>query len=270
MMSHKKRDTTLSTGATAINPAPDAPAVSGTSITIRAATGVTSFLNGFHSFLTSPSYRFLAPNNAEFVAQRTSTTPYYVGISEKYTLIPTTATMWWWRRIVFASKRDYPGELSLATAVGAQPSSGATTTRPFRDMSQTPGTASNNYGQLLTNIITDLYEGIFTVDWNDPVRAKLDRTRVTVISDKLCTIMSNNDSPRPRVVKTYVPINKTVRYQDEENGVTMSVSPISVTSKVGVGNIFILDWFEAPAVPTSTTDQLLISSEQTVYWHEKP
>lgn len=217
----------------------------------------------------SPSYRFLAPNNADYVAQRTSTTPYYVGISEKYSIIPTTAATWWWRRIVFASKRDYPGELSLATAVGAQASAGATTTRPFRDMSQTPASTSNNYGQLLTNIITDIYEGIFTVDWTDPIRAKLDRTRVTVVSDRLRTIASSNDFPRPRVYKTYVPIKKSVRYQDEENGVSMSVSPVSVTNKIGLGNIFILDLFEAPAVATSTSDQLSISSEQTVYWHEK-
>lgn len=269
MMSRKKRDTMLSAAPTATNPAPDAIVVLGQQLNIRSATGVTSFLNGVHSFLNVPSYRTLSPNTGAFVAQRTAVDPYYIGLAERYSIIPLTASVWWWRRIVFASKRDFGGELSLASAIGAQSSPGALTQRNFRDMSQTPGTSSNNYGQLLTNVITELYEGIFTVDWTDPMRAKLDKSRVTVINDKLRTVKSNNDSPAPKVYNTYVPIKKTVVYQDEENGTNMSVSPISVTSKRGLGNIYVLDLFECPAAPGSTTDVLQVSSQQTLYWHEK-
>lgn len=259
----------LSAAPVATNAAPDAIVVLGQQATIRAATGVTNFLNGVHSFLNVPTYRTLSPNTGAFVAQRTAIDPYYVGLAERYSIIPLTANVWWWRRIVFASKRDFGGELQLATAIGAQSSPGALTQRNFRDMSQVPGTTTNNYGQLLTNVITELYEGIFTVDWIDPMRAKLDNSRVTVINDRLRTVKSNNDFPGPKVYNTYVPIKKTVVYQDEENGTNMSVSPISVTSKRGLGNIYVLDLFEMPANASATTDTMQISSQQTLYWHEK-
>lgn len=268
MLSRKKRDTMLSIAAPGTNPQPNVtPSVP--TIRINASTTTTTFLAGVHTFCFIPSQRFLVPNNADFVAARTSTRPYYVGLKERYTLVPNDASLWWHRRIVFASKTQYfESTVGLATngVVAAQPDATTTTTRKFRDMSSD---LSSTYSTVATALVTDIFLGIYTTDWNDPMRAALDKARITVLSDRLVTVKSNNDSPAPKICRHYTPIKKTLVYQDEENGNTMSVSPFSVNSKAGIGNIYVIDLFECPAPIGTTTSALTISSEQTLYWHEK-
>lgn len=268
MLSKKKRDIMLSAAASGNNPAPDAT-LSGNTIRILANTVSSSFLSGIHTFVFCPAQRYLVPNNADFVAARTSTRPYYTGIAERYTLVPNDASLWWHRRVVFASKTLYAEAVTGLAGNGviaAQSSATTTTQRKFRDMSSDAGAS---YSTLATALVTDMFAGIYTTDWNDPMRAKLDRARITVLSDRLTTVKSGNDSSCPRICRHYTSINKTVVYQDEENGVTMSVSPFSVTSKSGLGNIYVMDFFECPAPIGTTTSSLYVSSEQTLYWHEK-
>lgn len=268
-ISIKKRDSYIHSGATGTNPSPESPAVQGQAVTIRAATQNQGFLPGFHAFLYCPSYRWLSSGNQAQTAQRTSTKPYYVGLSETYGLIPSDNSLWHWRRIVFSSKRNYGQEISgtAASQIGVQSAGGGITLRPLRDIS---GDASAvNYGQLYTNLAEDLFVGIFSTDWTNPIRAKVDTTRVSVISDRIRTITSHNDVARPANKKTYTRINKTVVYGDEENGVAMSTSAASVTSKSGIGNIYVVDFFNCPTPVSATTTLLTVSTQSTMYWHEK-
>lgn len=268
-LSVKKRDSMLSAAANGTNPAPNAT-LANNQIRIAANTISTSFLNGVHTFVFSPTMRYLLPNNASFSAQRTSSKPYIKGIAESYTLLPNDGSVWWHRRIVFASKRLYAEAVTGLAGNGviqAQPDQSTTTTRKLRDMSSDPG--STGYSTLSTDLSVDIFHGIYTVDWVDPMRAKLDKTRITVLSDRLVTLKSGNDAPAPRIVKHYTSVNKTIVYQDEENGITMSVSPFSVTSKSGLGNIYVYDLFECPVPINTTTSTLTISTQQTLYWHEK-
>lgn len=267
-MSRKKRDVMLSAAASGTNPPPNT-GLTQNRIRLGAATISTSFLSGVHTFLFLPTQRYLVPNNASFVAARTASTCYLKGIAERYTLLPNDPSVWWHRRVVFATKVLYAEAVSSLAGNGViapQPDASTTTTRKFRDMSSDNGAG---YSTVATALATDIFEGVYTTDWVDPMRAKLDRTRITVLSDRLVQIKSNNDSPAPRIVKHWTPINKSIVYQDEENGTTMSVSPFSVNSKRGIGNVYVADFFECPVPNSTTTTTLTLDSEQTMYWHER-
>jgi len=269
MLSKKKRDTMLSSAAAGTNPSPEDPP-DGSSIVISAETGTTNVFPGVHSMLYNPSARQLTPQNATFIAQRTNTYCYYKGISERYTLLPNDNSVWWHRRIVFSTKRRYAEEDTVTAGSGTlAPAVTGTgiTRRKFKDMSSSTGL--DGFNVLLTFIQNDVFQGTFNIDWVDPMRAKLNREKITVHSDRMTTLRSGNDVSAPRITKHYTPINKTLVYSDVENGQTMSSSPYTVQSKPGIGNIYILDLFECPVPNDTTASTLNITSQQTVYWHEK-
>lgn len=268
-MSKKKRDTYLSAANSGNNPSPEGPVIRGNPISIKPTTQNQGFMPNFHAFVYSPSFRFLSANPGQYIAARTATKPYYVGLKETYTFYPNDNSLWFWRRIVFTSKRQYANEISATAAsqTGVESTVGATTQRPFRDISGDASTV--NYGNLYTKLVEDLFEGIYGTDWVDPIRAKIDKSRVTRLSDTRRQLSSHNDIAKPCHIKTYTSMKKTLVYADEENGSTMSVSPFSVTSKSGMGNIYVMDFFNCP-VPVSVDSTFIrIGSESTLYWHEK-
>lgn len=267
-MSRKKRDTMLSVATTGKNPNPSS-AFSANQIVLGAATTSTTFLPGVHTMVFCPTARFLTPNNGAFTAMRTSTSIFVKGLAETYTYLPNDSSVWWHRRIVFASKHVYAEDVSTIAsgAIDAQDATNTPTYRKFRDMSSDPG--STGYSTLATNLVTDIFKGILTTDWLDPIRAPLDRTRITVLSDRLLQLSSGNDTARPRVIRHYTPVSKSIVYQDEENGTNMTVSQYSTDAKPGLGNIYVMDFVECPVPLGTTTSTITIGSNQTLYWHEK-
>lgn len=263
MMSKKKRDVSMSQGAPGNNPAPTAT-TSQPAITIQAQT-TSTFLPGIHSLLYSPSYRFLAPSNADYVALRTSTKPYLKGLNERYDFVPGDSSVWYWRRIVFTTKDRTLVPTLIQSSTGAQATAGVNSIRVLRDQS---GEATGNYQTLITNLIDRVFVGIYTTDWNDIFTAKIDKTRITPISDRFQRISSQNQTPNPAIRRVYTPINKTLVYDDEENGTSMSVSPLSTEGKPGIGDVYVWDIFQAP-IPVAQTSSLTIANTSTLYWHEK-
>jgi len=262
MMSRKKRDTMLSQAAAAVNPDPNSTTVDGP-LKITANT-VSTYHAGFHVTLQCPSYRWLNPNNAAYLALRTDTRPFIRGLAEQYELVPDDASVWMHRRIVFATKSRFV-EAVMAN-IGAQPAVGdANSHRQFRDMS---GTTSGNYTTLQTQIFDIVFRGVDTTDWRNPMLARVDTARVDLLSDVRHQISSNNDVGRTRYKKFWTPVNKTIHYDDEENGLSVSPAAMSVMDKRGMGNIFVLDLFEC-INPHDDATQLSISTQQTLYWHEK-
>lgn len=258
----------LSAATSGKNPNPSS-AFSANQIVLGAATTSTTFLPGVHTMVFVPTARFLIPNNGAFTAMRTSSSIFVKGLAETYTYLPNDSSVWWHRRIVFASKRVYAEDVSTiaAGAIDAQDVASAVTYRKFRDMSSDPG--STGYSTLATNLVTDIFKGILTTDWLDPMRAGLDRTRITVLSDRLCQLRSGNDTACPRIIRHYTPVNKSIVYQDEENGTNMTVSQYSTDAKPGLGNIYVMDFIECPVPLGTTTSTLTVGSQQTLYWHEK-
>jgi len=252
----------LSQAGALVNPDPNSTVSSGP---LRITGNTTSSYHpGVHMTLQVPSYRWLNPNNAAYLALRTDTRPYIRGLAEQYELVPDDASVWVHRRIVFASKSRFVE--AIMANIGAQPASGdAQSYRVFRDMS---GTTTGNYTTLQTQLYDIVFRGIDTVDWRNPFLAKVDTARVDLLSDVKYQIASQNDVGRTRYKKFWTPINKTIQYDDEENGLSVSPSAMSVMDKRGMGNIFVLDMFECINAQDDAT-QLTVNSQQTLYWHEK-
>lgn len=270
MLSKKKRDTMLSSAPSGVNPPPGGIA-SGTSIIISPVTGTSNlFETGVHSFLFCPSQKTLTPSNATYTAQRTNTYCYYKGFAETFTFLPNDNSVWWHRRIVFSSRRRYAEENQITSGsnvLAPAASAGGVSRRKYLDMSESTGT--DGFADIQALIVADVFRGTLDVDFVDPLRAKLDKSQITVHSDRLVTLKSTNDVPNPRVVKHYTPINKTVVYDDTEQGVSIQPSQYSVMGKSGIGNLYILDFFECPVPNDTTTTTLNLSSQMTAYWHEK-
>lgn len=256
----------MSAAGDPVNPNPNSTTVDGPMIID--GTTVSAYHGGYHMTLQCPSHRFLSPNNAAYLSYRTDTRPFIKGLSETYFLNPSDAAVWEHRRIVFATKSTFVA--AVLPNIGAQTAAGdASSRRQFRDMS---GVTTGNYTTLQQQLYDIVFAGVDTVDWRNPMLAKTDKARIDVYSDVKYSIFSGNAVGRSKYKKFYTPINKTIQYDDEENGLAISPSAVSVQDKRGMGNIFVLDLFVVinPAVPgTPASSQLSISSQQTLYWHEK-
>lgn len=269
MLSTKKRDTMNVAAAAGINPSPDSGTSGGQEL--RIANQSVDGTN-VHPLLFIPSYRFLTPNNAEYQAYRTAKATYVKGIAETWDIIPNDSSTWWWRRVIFAYKSTFIPTRTNIGVFGAQPTAGATSARQLKDLS---GVTSGGTPAVLAGIYDDLFEGVLGTDWSNPMTAKIDKRRVTLLHDSRRTIGSGNNASRPRLTRRYHPVNKTVVYDDEENGLSMTPSPFSVNNKAGLGDIYMLDFFTCPSplVPggaaTSGASNLQLGCTQTYYWHEK-
>lgn len=264
MMSTKKRDTMLQRAAGGVNPSPDANTIVGQNVTISATAADASQT---HQFIFCPTYRFLQPSNAEYKSMRTSQKIFLKGYSERFELIPNDGSTWWWRRIIYSYKAPMLPTVAIMASIGAQTDATSSSYRQMRDLSGQTG--AGPYATAQDTINEVLFQGTLGVDWNNPFNAKVDTSRVTLLSDTRVNLASGNALARPRVIKKYTPINKSLKYDDEENGLQITPSPLSVQTKEGVGNIYVLDFFVCPAPSDPVLTQLRIDVNSTLYWHEK-
>jgi len=261
MLSRKKRDTMLSAAFEGSNPSPESPITPGTPLLMNQTNS-----NGrVHMTFANVSHRYLVPNNSAYRAFRTATKTYVKGLSQTYTIIPSSSTCWWHRRILFASK-DLFSTVEVQQSIGVQPfQASPTTAMPMRDLGNI---TSGPYNDLRDNILASLFAGNGGTDWISPFRAKTDKTRVTILSDRSFNYSSGNEAPKPVIRKVYDAINRSIVYDDDEDGLQMVPRPLSVDSKPGIGNIYLVDFYFCPA-PDETEDALTVSSQATYYWHEK-
>lgn len=261
MLAKKKRDTMLSAAFAGANPSPESPVSLGTPLQMNQSNPS----GRVHFTLANISHRWLVPNNASYEAYRTSTSTYVKGFSQTYTIIPSSSTCWWHRRIMFATKRLFGGSAAVSASIGAQVGPNSTSNLPMRDLGNI---TEGPYDELRNDVLEELFAGTGGIDWISPFRASTDKRKVTVISDRSFNYSSSNEVPKPRVIRVYDAINKSLVYADEQNGLDMAPVPYSVNTKVGVGNIYVLDFYFCPA-PDDPEDALTVSSQSTYYWHEK-
>lgn len=191
------------------------------------------------------------------VVNRNTSRVYARGLKENVEINIASGRPWQWRRLAFYSK-------------GLMANFGATTS--FFTYVET----SNGYarvvneisGQTKLDFYSFLFDGVRTVDWNDPMIAKTDSNRVSVCYDKTMTISPQTTAGSIRSMKRWHPVNKSLVYEDDENGVNMIPSSYSTTGRQGVGDLTIVDLFR-PAAGSATSDQLTFAPQATWYWHEK-
>lgn len=192
---------------------------------------------------------------------RTSTTPYMVGLREIVEIQNNTGLPWQWRRICFTYKGLVPGL------------SPTTTFRPYQETSSGYTRVVNQLaGNRNTGATYDffflLFAGQNASDWQDPMVAKVDQTRVSVKYDKTRSLASGNEQGFIRKYKHWHQMGKTLAYDDDENGENMITNYTSVDSKIGMGDYYVVDMFRS-RFGAASGSSITFNPSATLYWHEK-
>jgi len=206
----------------------------------------------------------IASNNAQFgtkynLSTRSSTNCYMIGLKEAIEIQVSTGMPWQWRRICFTIKGAFFSNTS-SFAVGIETSNGWT-----RVLNQVAG---NTGGGDQYTLFEKLFRGQNTVDWIDPMIAKVDTSRVTLKYDKTCTLASGNEDGFIRKYNRWHPMYSTLVYNDDELGGGENSAIYSTTGKAGMGDYYVIDMFRARD-GSSSSDQLAFRPCTTLYWHEK-
>lgn len=253
LVSRKKRDTMLAySNVTAANPTGSATFTTG---------GATLTGNNAYAFLWCPTARDLnnSTGGANIVindAERTSTTCYMRGVKENIRIQTTDGMPWEWRRICFTLK---------GTALNSQVSS---------TINVAAETAPGGWRRSVTNwssnsvIYALVFKGLLNSDWQDPLTAPVDNTRITVKYDRHYRLAAGNEEGMNRVYKMWHGMNRNLVYDDDESGDGKASSSFSTTGKAGMGDYYILDLI-TPRTGATSSSQMLFTPESTLYWHEK-
>jgi len=189
---------------------------------------------------------------------------YMKGLAETITIRTDTSNAWRWRRIVFQTKATLPiSTTSLAYYRVAQGDSfmyqRANTAIPFSD-------AAQMYEYLFRGLGLNAVSAI-PQDWLDPITAPVDTVRVKLMYDKVTRISSGNDAGVVRTYRRWHPMNENLHYNDQEFGGVLSSSPLSTETRLGMGNVYVMDLFVGNSEDSG--DNLDFLPTSTLYWHEK-
>lgn len=203
-------------------------------------------------------------------AQRTASSCYMKGLSEKLEIVTSSGSPFQWRRIVFTCK-DLPRNIPDAPG-------GTDNNRweyNFEDTNGSVNRVANVIPGLANSALSpraqfydQFFKGTFGTDWTNVNIATVDKSRFSVMSDKTFTIASGNQYGMIKKRSFYTPINKNLRYDDEEQGDSYTTRPYSVNSKIGMGDMYVLD-IVTPLIGASNADILRFRFNSTLYWHEK-
>jgi len=222
--------------------------------------------------------------------------PFYRGLSENVTISVTGPTPWQWRRVCFTFKGDALLS-SFTTLQGAdtilhEPDVFFRNTftqdtgvfRPMYDIASyygknqtqpsTPGTTPASYFRILNTIFRGVSAqqaptDVTNIDYINVMTAKTDNTDVTIKYDKTVTIASGNEAGIQRNHKRYHPMNKTLVYSNLEQGNQTIYGARSTDSKPGMGDYYVLDFFQARYLSQADEGDLVFDPRATLYWHEK-
>lgn len=196
-------------------------------------------------------------------AARTATSCYMRGLSEHIRIQTSSGLPWFWRRICFTYKGTFPRSTDTPTQ----------TSIAYLDTSNGMqrlwfNTDVNNTPNLRNEVDGIIFKGAKGVDWNDIIVAPTDTRRITVKYDKTRLIRSGNANGTIIESKLWHPMGKNIVYADDESGENEATSYLSVNSKAGMGDYYVLDLIQA-GTGGSTSDACLIQANSTLYWHEK-
>lgn len=220
--------------------------------------------NEIYGFLFACSARDWGDYNS--VYERNRSTVFARGYREKGIMEVNNGTGWLWRRIVFAAKSQqlhdaFPdGTISLNVAQHGW-------VRPLYNFLG-GGANANAAKDMLENT---LFKGQAGADWVDRFTASIDRNRVQVLSDKVRQLTSGTISGRFFNHKNWYPINRTIRYDEDENGLVSGGNKTnnrwSATGSVGIGDIYVYDIFSCAG--SDDTSTLTWEPQGGWFWHER-
>lgn len=191
-------------------------------------------------------------------SSRTATTCFMRGLKETIRCSTSDGTSWLWRRVAFTIKGD-----EFFDAASAGFTLAVNTSQGIRRVVN-----NVNAAPLGVAIEDMLFRGQRGIDWGSYFTAPLDNTRVTIKMDRTTNITSGNQVGKNKVVNFWHPMNKNLRYNDDEVGPGHATSGRSTVGKQGMGDYYVVD-FITSGTPQSTDSGMSFTPEATLYWHEK-
>lgn len=194
---------------------------------------------------------------------RTSALTYCVGVAETIRISTSGPGGWFWRRICFTAKGDemYSEDRRVFTL------SNSPVARITSDGVQRACLVSDN----VMRIREFIFRGRQQVDWFDVMTAPIDNNNVRPLYDKRTHIKSNNSAGHTTIRRLYHKMGHNLRYDEEEDGESMTEAYYAVEGRIGMGDYYIVDFFVADheAEDTTPTPTLRFVPEATYYWHER-
>jgi len=188
---------------------------------------------------------------------RTNSTIFARGVKERIRLEALGGIGWQWRRICFTVKGD------SITLGDVDP----TTSEFFRLTSN--GMARLVHQHPTSTAVERIFRGQQGEDWSSPFNAQVDTRNITVKYDRVRQIKSSNSVGTTKFVNLWHAMNKNIYYEDEEDGDAMFTSAVSSESRYGMGDYYIVDFFEPNQGGVAGSDDLYFQPHATFYWHEK-
>lgn len=198
-------------------------------------------------------------------ATRTATNCFMRGLKERIEISTSNDDSWRWRRILFAYKGiDILQNLSTPTFV-YEPYL-ETSAGYARVVPRITNTGIPDVEVLKVRVHEHLFKGVFNKDWDNVMNAKLTSDHVNVLYDKTITIKSGNAKGVFRTTKRWHPFNKTLIYNDFEEGGSKGASALSSNANGSMGDVYVLDLFEPL---NSGAQSLRFWPQASLYWHER-
>lgn len=197
-------------------------------------------------------------------ADRGKSRTYFRGVSEKMSLETNSNAAWLHRRTVFL-------DMGETIRVNMPPDTASTLlgregyVRPLWAVLNTAG-ATEPGATAWGEISDEIYDGQHSVDWSNIMTAKLDNQKVKVLYDRISRISSGNDRGTWKIRNFWHPVNRTIIYDDDQDGNEVNTSPWSAGTRQSAGDVIVMDIFTC--ADGEEADQLQVGSEATVYWHE--
>jgi len=288
----KKRDVLLPTTNATLNaqiPSQALPAILASGATPPPRTPAYTYVIPWIPTFRAP----LTTGNTNTTLQNMTTgRPYYKGLSENITISVTGGIPWQWRRICFTYKgnRLFQRFTSPTPAGDAQyePLQYFKNTydqehgifRPIYDLASYYGQAgapNTSTPEALGQLYRFLFQGnpaqfqdsVTTTDWINVMTAKTDNTEVNIKYDKTVSLASGNEEGIQRNYRRYHPMEKTLYYDSFESGNDTAYFPTSTGSKMGMGDYYVVDFFQARYGSDAESGNLIFDPRATIYWHEK-
>jgi len=224
---------------------------------------------GLHIVPWMCTARDLASGSRQDLTHRTTSSPYIRGLRETVRVTTNTSTPWQWRRICFTFKGNEiyrpAGQLDTAQMwLYAGTNNGwSRYSTSFTGLYST--TVQDDSAKIL---LRNLFTGQHGFDYSEIIDATTNSQRVKVIYDRKFNIQSPNDSGTMKARKTWIPVNGTLNYDDQEVGDGTSTGIHSVDGRPGVGDIYVVDFFKAHGA-ADVADSLAFGTDTTLYWHER-
>ncbi|UBQ66265.1 Cap protein [finch CRESS-DNA virus] len=185
-------------------------------------------------------------------ADRNSTKVYFVGVKESLYMYANTPFIW--RRVVFWSYNRYLFAESVENSEG---------TRYRRSEQFGPTTHPE--------LVEEIFEGTLNTDYQNRTLfdAKVDRSKIRVISDRRRIINPGMERGALRDMKLWTNVRRRIIYDDDEFGRNVASSVWSAQTPGSMGNLYILDLFSVGinSVAGSEAGSVRYNST-TVYWRE--